>query len=102
MKEWTNWSGSLHFRPAQIVPPDTDQAIVQLVRRASTQHRTIRVVGAGHSSSPLVETPDILVSLERLKGSTTYDHARSEATLSAGMSLHQASRVLQENGFSLE
>ncbi len=65
--EWSNWSGSLRFRPNTIAMPGDEAALVALVRRAAEERRTVRAVGAGHSSSPLVETTDVLVSLEKFQ-----------------------------------
>lgn len=82
-QEWANWSGSLRFTPGSIVRPESEEMLVDLVRRANTEKRTVRVVGAGHSSSPLVETEDGLVSLERFQGIESYDSIAHEVILRA-------------------
>ncbi len=92
--EWSNWSGSLRFRPNTIAMPGDEAALVALVRRAAEERRTVRAVGAGHSSSPLVETTDVLVSLEKFQGLEWHDAQTQRATLGAGMTLKNAGEEL--------
>lgn len=66
-RQWSNWSGSLKFSPNTVASPDTEEALADLVRRAGDEGGTVRAVGAGHSSSPLVETKDVLISLEKFR-----------------------------------
>jgi FAD/FMN-containing dehydrogenase len=99
--EWKNWSGSVRFHPDDIQTPENDEALASLVRRAGEQGRVVRVVGAGHSSSPLVETSELLVSLEKFKGLESHDNAAGEAVLRAGMTVHEAGSTLLEHGLAL-
>jgi FAD-linked oxidoreductase len=48
------------------------------------EQRHVRVVGAGHSFTPLVQTDDILMSLERLQGVTAFDVDSSVVTVRGG------------------
>lgn len=64
--------------------------------------RTIRAVGSGHSSSPLVQTPDILMSLRDLHGLIDYDMQHNQATLGAGTQLHDVGVILHGIGLGME
>ena len=97
---WTNWSGSLSFRPGAIVRPSSEEELAAIVCHARDQGRTVRVAGTGHSSSPLVETSDILVTLETLQGVLAYDRSRCEATIGAGMTIHDAGQALGRLGMA--
>lgn len=70
-KAWSNWSGSLRFTPNRIEAPESEEVLTELVQHAAAEGRTVRVVGAGHSSSPLVQTDDTLVSLRRFHWTPT-------------------------------
>jgi FAD/FMN-containing dehydrogenase len=59
------------------------------------------VVGAGHSSSPLVRTPDTLVSLRRFQGLASHDAERGEATVRAGMVIRDVGRTLFQVGLAM-
>jgi FAD/FMN-containing dehydrogenase len=102
VSEWLNWAGSLRFTPAALERPRDEGELAALVRRAAGEGRTARVVGAGHSSSPLVRTTDVLVSLERLGGLLAHDAAAGEATLGAGTRLYDVGRLLHEVGLGME
>ena len=64
MTLWQNWSGSVTSRPSAIRTPSTLDEIVAIVHECRAANRTLRVVGAGHSFTPLVATEAILVSLD--------------------------------------
>lgn len=98
---WRNWSGSLRFQPARIEIPRNEHALSNVVRRAAEEGRTVRVVGSGHSSMPLVETTDILVSLERFGGIESHDREAQEATLGAGTTLHDANAQVHKIGLAM-
>lgn len=65
---FVNWSGSLRFAPAEFAMPADEDEVCAAVQRARESGTTIRPVGSGHSSSPLVRTDGILLSLDRLAG----------------------------------
>ena len=98
--EWSNWSGSLRFTPAIVAVPANEEELSQIIRRAGAENRTVRVWGAGHSSTPLVQTPDILVSMERLKGIVSREG--NTVTIRSGMMLKEANEVFLKLGLALE
>ena len=99
-QDWSNWSGSLRFSPHRIVSPANDDEVAGVVRQAAAEGQTVRVVGAGHSSSPLVETSGVLVSLRKLRGVEAYDRTSCEATLGAGTTLDAAGKALLTYGMA--
>jgi FAD/FMN-containing dehydrogenase len=100
--EWTNWSGSLCFTPNTIAVPADEDELVAIVRHAALAGRTVRVVGAGHSSTPLVETSDLLVSLEQFSGVLEHNTAARTATVGAGTRLHALGKQLHAVELALE
>lgn len=100
-REWTNWSGSLRFTPAEIALPKSEDELADIVRKASEEHRNMRVAGAGHSSMPLVETREVLVSLEKMKGVVSHDCDRGRVTILPGMSVGEAGKALLDLGLAM-
>lgn len=100
-KNWKNWSGSLRFRPGEICQPESEEEISEIVKNASASGRKIRVVGAGHSSSALVETEDILLSLGHFKGVEAIDKAGHQATVLPGMTVKEAGKDLFRYGLAM-
>jgi FAD/FMN-containing dehydrogenase len=100
-ESFSNWSGSLSFTPASIVKPESEADLVAVVRRAAEEGQTVRVVGAGHSSMPLVQTEGVLVSLEHFKGLVAHDRQAGRATIRTGMNLGEAGRTFLDVGLAM-
>lgn len=98
---WRNWSGSLTFSPTAVQKPDTEEEVAEIVKIASKSGKKVRVVGAGHSSSRLVETTDILISLEKFTGISDVDNNLYRAALKAGMQIHEAGEELNRAGLAM-
>jgi FAD/FMN-containing dehydrogenase len=100
--EWTNWSGSLRFRPGRVETPSNEEELSSIITRAASEGSNVRVAGAGHSSSPLVETEDILISMEKFKEFEIHDREKGEVTIGAGMMLREANKKFLQTGLALE
>ncbi|MDO3705077.1 D-arabinono-1,4-lactone oxidase [Micromonospora sp. C28SCA-DRY-2] len=98
--EFVNWSGSLVFTPARYAEPDDEDEVRALVRRARQDGTTVRPVGSGHSSSPLVRTDGILLSLDRMAGVIS-DRA-GLATVWAGTKLKTLGEGLYDAGLAMD
>jgi len=99
--EWKNWSGSLSFRPAETVTPESEEEVGFIVENAARVEKNVRVVGAGHSSSSLVETKDLLLSLHHFKGVESPDLNRNQATVLGGSTVHEAGSLLHDYGLAM-
>jgi FAD/FMN-containing dehydrogenase len=51
---WTNWVGNQSFTPAFAAAPGDEEEVAALVRQAAERGAGVRVVGAGHSFTPVV------------------------------------------------
>ncbi|MER7456823.1 FAD-binding protein [Micromonospora sp. NPDC126480] len=98
--DFVNWSGSLAFTPAERVEPGSEAEVRDLVLRARDSGTTVRPVGSGHSSSPLVRTDGILLSLDRMSGVLHDDGAR--ATAWAGTRLKVLGEGLYDAGLAMD
>src|SRR5712691_4782225 len=66
-RPWQNWSGSVQCKPQQVAKPATIDALVRIIKACNSDNRQVRVVGSGHSFTPLVQTNDVLISLEHIQ-----------------------------------
>lgn len=98
---WTNWSGSLKFSPGARVAPQDEAELINCVHQAREKKQTLRVVGKGHSSSPLVETDGYLISLDRFQGLVEADRDANSATMRSGMTLEAAGKALLDAGLAM-
>jgi FAD-linked oxidoreductase len=100
--EWTNWSRSVRCRPSRILYPPDEAALAAVLAEAQGDALPIRVVGSGHSYSPLVATTGTIVSLDRLAGIQAVDPAARRARIAAGTKLHTLGVPLRDQGLALQ
>jgi FAD/FMN-containing dehydrogenase len=98
----SNWSGDIRFNPSEICVPNNEEQLIQVIRSAITNKLTIRTVGAGHSCSPIFETDQILVSMEKFKGMYEYDVEKGTAVFGAGTTVEEAGEALFSVGLAME
>jgi len=98
MPKWNNWSGWVEANPSAIEYPDNEAALIKIMAQAKGP---IRVVGTGHSFTPLAATDGTLIDLCKLTGFIDLDHEKREATFWGGTPIHQVGRELHARGFGL-
>ncbi len=101
-EKFENWSGSLQFTPEKIMYPQSDDEIIRIVRRAVQAGKTVRMIGSGHSWTPLVKTDSILLSLQKYQGIISIDKESNIAEVKAGTSIKRLGELLYEQGYAME
>lgn len=99
---WHNWSSSVKSAPRDIVKPASLETLAQLIGRYAKEGRRVRVVGAGHSFTPLVQTNDVLISLDNMQGIVSLDALKSQVTIWGGTKLHTLGNDLLAKGLAQE
>lgn len=100
--QFKNWSESVCCEPAEWHIPQNVSELTEIVHQAYHNRRTIRVVGAGHSFTPLVATGDILVSLEYFRGIDHIDRENHHVTVWGGSNLKELGEQLWQQGYAME
>lgn len=101
-REFRNWSGSIAFTPEQTAEPTSERDVIKLVKKAGRKGRSMRPVGSGHSSTPLMNTDDVLVSLSRMAGVVEADPVQGWAKVLPGTGLRALGAELAEHGLAME
>ncbi|BCL77836.1 FAD-binding oxidoreductase [Ktedonobacteria bacterium brp13] len=99
---WQNWSGSVSAHPRIIEQPHTIDELARTIGDYGRSGRHVRVVGSGHSFTPLVQTDDILLSLAHIQGIDTIDNDQSTVTVLAGTTLKVLGQTLLQHGLAQE
>jgi FAD-linked oxidoreductase len=97
---WQNWSGSVRATPAEIVHPATQDEMIAVVKDCRARGRKLRVVGTGHSFTPLVQTDGVLMVLDRYTGIVSVDAERGRATVRAGTPIQALGEALFGHGLA--
>jgi len=87
MNLWSNWGGNQTFQPMKIVTPANETDAISEIRAAIAQNRAVRVAGAGHSFTPIVQTDGVLLDLSRLSGVISLDKSGHQAEVWGGSKL---------------
>ncbi len=95
---WTNWSGSVVARNARVSRP---RGLAELADVIRTAQGPIRVAGAGHSFTPLVETDGTILDLDRFQGLVSHDAITLRATVGAATRLGDLTKHLHAAGQGL-
>lgn len=91
-----NWGRNQEARPANWARPETSAEVASALNAPAP----VRVVGAGHSFTPIVETEGTIISLDGLTGLISVDSSAGTAWIKAGTRLRDASRALAEHGLA--
>ena len=92
---FTNWSGAISVTPrARLAPRDEAELVSMLTKRTGP----VRVVGSGHSFSPIVPTGGDLVALDWMTGLMDHDPGAMTATFQAGTRLSDTGPALDAVG----
>lgn len=96
---WTNWAGNHSCLAENYFEPETEAQIIEVIHFAGKHHKKIRVVGSGHSFSPIAISNEILVSLKNYRKLIAVGN--NSITCQGGMYLHELYSILKENKLSL-
>ena len=77
------------------------EEIVTLVKHAYNKKMNVRVLGSGHSWSPIATTNGTLLSLYHYRGLVSRDLTKKQVTVRGGTTLAEISDLLDEQGWSL-
>lgn len=96
---WTNWSGSVSFRPRDIVAPTEEVGLAAAVRKTEGH---VRFPGNGHSFTPLNQTDGTLIDLKAFTGLKGFDPGREVASIAAATPMWELGSLLHPLGYALK
>jgi FAD/FMN-containing dehydrogenase len=98
---WTNWVGNRTASPAHLAVPHDEEEVARLVSAAAPRGLGVRVAGAGHSFTPVVETGGLLLDLSALTGVISVDPERRRVRARAATPIHGFYEPLWNAGLAL-
>ena len=99
----TNYTdGRIIFELDNLRTPESEDAIVEIIKNAQQQNRKVRVLADGHSWSEIAQTEDIMISLAKYTGLVhDVDETTMEATFRAGTPLREMNLALDMEGYAM-
>ncbi|WP_104662634.1 D-arabinono-1,4-lactone oxidase [Ensifer adhaerens] len=98
---WRNWVGNQSCIVRHRGAPDSEAALAQMVREATSSGLNVRCAGSGHSFTPVALTSGLHLTLSGMQGVVSIDSGRKRVAVKAGTTINQLGKVLKENGLSL-
>jgi L-gulono-1,4-lactone dehydrogenase len=99
VRRWSNWARNVHASPEVWHAPGSEAEVVDLVQRS--RGKRLRVVGAGHSWSPIAAPDQVGITLDAVTGIVDVNAEQTLATVRAGMRLHAFNAALASRGLAL-
>lgn len=97
----STWSGTAHAHPAAFRTPADESELAGVVAAAIGRGERIRVIGAGHSFSPVALGSGTMISLDALSGIIAVDAAAGRVRFRAGTRLRDIPALLAPHGLAL-
>lgn len=101
MRQWSNWAGTVTSDPREQVMARDVRQVQERCRAASAAGGQLKVVGAGHSFTPIAEATDVLLRVDQLAGLRSVDHSTGRVWVGAGTRLHVLGPLLAREGLAL-
>jgi L-gulono-1,4-lactone dehydrogenase len=101
-KLWKNWARNQACAPFAHERPASEAELVDIVKRAASGERRVKVVGAGHSFTGIACTDGHLVDLSDYDAVVEHDPDTDTVTVQAGIPLQQLCDELDHRGLALE
>ena len=98
---WRNWVGNQSCIARYKGAPTSEDQLCEMLAEADRRDLNVRVAGSGHSFTPVVGTGGLLLSLAQMQGVRSFNDARKQVTVAAGMRIHDLAIVLKAHGLSL-
>ncbi|MEM7533753.1 MAG: D-arabinono-1,4-lactone oxidase [Chloroflexota bacterium] len=101
MLTWTNWVGNQSFSPSAIIEVHSEADVQQQVADAAARGQRVRTYGTGHSFTPIIETQDVLLNMESMKGVLHIDRPKRRVTALPKTSVYDFGDPLWAEGLAL-
>jgi FAD-linked oxidoreductase len=99
--EWRSWSGLASALPDEVYAPRSTDDVVAAVRTGRDTGRTVKMVGTGHSFTPIAVAEDLMLVPGGLTGVVGLDLDAMTVTVRAGTPLRALNAALAARGLTL-
>ena len=97
-----NWGKNVQWQPSNFFEPSSEGEIQSIIQKAITDKKKIRIIGSGHSFTPLCATDDVSISLDNYQGIIEVDKEKCQATVKGGTKLFKLGDMLFQHGLAME
>jgi len=104
MKKLKNWARTTLCKPKDILYPQSEEEIINLVHICNENNTPLKVVGARHSYNDIfcAESDGINISLKNFNAIESIDHKNHTVTMQAGIRIPSLIKQLKPHNLSLK
>lgn len=99
---WKNWAGNVHASPLAIHEPKNEEELQQVLAAAQQEGKRIKVLGSGHSFTPIAASDEYMLSLRRMQGLISIDREAMQVEVYAGTTIQNLGELLAKEGLAQE
>jgi L-gulono-1,4-lactone dehydrogenase len=99
---WQNWAGNQTAAPRRELTPQSAAEVAAAVTGAARDGLTVRMIGSGHSFTPVAATDGVLLRPDGLRAVRSVDRAAGQVTVEAGCQLRVLNEYLRGQGLALQ
>jgi L-gulono-1,4-lactone dehydrogenase len=96
-----NWAGNEACVPGEFASVNSTGEVAALVKRARAGGGRVKVIGAGHSFTPIAMTKGILISMDAMNTVSEIDPETGRVRVQAGIRLKDLNTILAAAGLAL-
>ncbi|HEX3785216.1 MAG TPA: D-arabinono-1,4-lactone oxidase [Pseudonocardiaceae bacterium] len=100
--QWRNWAGTATANPLRWYRPNDPSQIAEVLKTAERDGHTVRVVGSGHSFTPVAVAEQLAIDLSEWSGIIAADARTGLVTARAGTTLGALNAGLDTVGLAME
>ena len=98
---WVNWGGNQRCAPAEVARPTSVAELVDTVKSAAAQGRTVKAVGSGHSFTDIACTNGVQVRLDGYDRVLSVDRDNARVTVQSGITIRKLCDELAAVGLGM-
>ncbi|XBW37970.1 hypothetical protein QEN19_003555 [Hanseniaspora menglaensis] len=101
---FSNWANIYEIKPELYFQPNNVDEVIDIVKECNASHKTVTVVGSGHSPSDMCISKDYLINLDKMNKvlSFTEHPGYADVEVEAGVRIFQLNEYLNEKGYNMQ
>jgi len=99
---WHNWAGNQTAEPRRVITPRSAGEVAEAVNLATLDGLTVRMIGSGHSFTPVAVTSGVQLRPDGLRAVRSVDEVAGQVTVEAGCQLGVLNEYLRDRGLALQ
>ena len=101
---FNNWANIYKITPELYFQPNNIEEVIEIIKQCTANHKTLTVVGSGHSPSDMCLSKDYLLNLDKMNKVLSFTEypGYADIEVEAGVRIFQLNDYLNERGYNMQ